>query len=114
MLDNQGDLGYTVVIGNEETEPKANAMLITYHIRQRLARRRGNQFYKDKSIREAATFCGAEPTEHDTEWQYRRTHTKSDGFTFRKFDKFELVDGEIVERFNEVTLKSCGNCAEKI
>lgn len=37
----------------------------TPHIRQRLRPRGGNQFYRDRSERTAATMCGAEVTEVD-------------------------------------------------
>ena len=44
-------------------------MRIIYHIRHRLTPRGGNQFYRDKRVREVATLCGAEPTEYDAGWR---------------------------------------------
>lgn len=45
---------------------------MTYHIRQRLTPRGGNQFYKDRSDRKSETFCGAPCTEYDAAWADRK------------------------------------------
>lgn len=37
----------------------------TFHIRKQLAKRGGNQFYRDRSIREAGTLCGEPVTIND-------------------------------------------------
>jgi hypothetical protein len=36
-----------------------------FHIREKLAKRGGNQFYRDRSVRTTATLCGAPITEFD-------------------------------------------------
>lgn len=38
---------------------------IIFHIRRALAKRGGNQYYKDKSVRKPETYCGAPVTEFD-------------------------------------------------
>ena len=43
-----------------------------FHIRQRLAPKGGNSFYKDRSIRPTSTFCGAPVTEWDASWAERK------------------------------------------
>lgn len=40
-------------------------METVFHIRKRLRRRGGNQFYRDTAIRETSTFCGAPVTGYD-------------------------------------------------
>jgi hypothetical protein len=42
--------------------------VVTYHIRHRLRRLRGNQFYLDRNPRETSTFCGAPVTCYDASW----------------------------------------------
>ena len=39
-----------------------------YHIRRRLKKQRGNQWYKDRSNRSNGTYCGAGYTDHDIVW----------------------------------------------
>ncbi len=39
-----------------------------YHIRKRLRRRGGTQFYLDRGERRAETICGAAVTDHDVPW----------------------------------------------
>ena len=41
-----------------------------YHIRRRLRRRRGNQFYRDRSIRKSESYCG-EMTADDIFWNWK-------------------------------------------
>ena len=41
------------------------------HIRLRLRPRRGSQWYRDKSERGPATYCGAPCTEYDVPWRDR-------------------------------------------
>lgn len=36
-----------------------------YHVRRKLRRQRGNQFYRDKSDRGRGTYCGADCGEYD-------------------------------------------------
>ena len=36
-----------------------------FHIRKRLGRRGGSQSYRDKSVRQVETMCGASVTEYD-------------------------------------------------
>lgn len=45
--------------------------ILTYHVRRRLRRARGNQFYRDRSYRGMGTFCGANETQHDRDWAER-------------------------------------------
>ena len=40
-----------------------------YHIRRRRPRARGNQYYRDQSLRDAGTYCGEPETDHDIEWR---------------------------------------------
>ena len=41
----------------------------TFHIRRRLKRYRGRPgWYLDTSDRNAGTYCGADPTDHDRAW----------------------------------------------
>ena len=44
-----------------------------FHIRKRLRKLRGNQWYKDRDDRKVETYCQAEPTEYDVEWRYRKS-----------------------------------------
>jgi len=46
-------------------------MTTTFHIRQRLARRGGSRWYRDRSERATSTFCGAPVTEWDAPWKDR-------------------------------------------
>lgn len=39
-----------------------------FHIREQLAKRRGNQFYRDRSIRETSTLCGESVTAYDVQF----------------------------------------------
>jgi len=50
-----------------------------FHIRRRLKRYKGNQFYKDKNNRYAGTYCGADPTDHDISW-YQKSERFLDWF----------------------------------
>ena len=43
-----------------------------YHVRRRLRRARGNQFYRDRSDRGRGTFCGAPETGYDAAWAERK------------------------------------------
>lgn len=47
----------------------------TFHIRRRLTRARGNQFYRDQNNRDQGTYCGAEPTDHDIRWNWPAVDT---------------------------------------
>lgn len=46
--------------------------MTVYHVRQRLSRRGGSQFYRDRRERKAETFCGAACTEYDAAWADRK------------------------------------------
>ena len=39
------------------------------HIRRRLIRAKGNQFYKDQRDRNQGTYCGSDCTEFDISWK---------------------------------------------
>ena len=43
----------------------------TYHVVRRLPRRGGNQWYKDRSERDASNICGAARTLNDIPWRDR-------------------------------------------
>lgn len=45
---------------------------MVFHIRQRLSKLGGSQFYRDKRIRPTSTFCGAPCTEFDAGWADRK------------------------------------------
>lgn len=56
---------------------------IVFHIRHRLPRRGGNQFYRDRSPRVARTLCGAPVTEFDAGWgDHAVDWVNSDGQAF--------------------------------
>lgn len=40
-----------------------------YHIRRRLRRQEGNQYYKDYSNRGQGAYCGENYTDHDIKWR---------------------------------------------
>ena len=40
-------------------------MNVIYHIRRPLKKQKGNQFYRDRSIRSNGTYCGAPETSQD-------------------------------------------------
>lgn len=63
-------------------------MTIEFHIRKRLARRRGNQWYADRSVRTPSTFCGAAVTDHDVSWNDRA----------KRFDQWVPCEICVVER----------------
>lgn len=42
--------------------------MITFHIRRQLSRKRGSQWYKDKTVRTVSTYCGADVTQWDINW----------------------------------------------
>lgn len=49
---------------------------MTAHIRRRLERKGGNQWYKARGERHVATYCGAEPTSWDFDWRSKaQAHT---------------------------------------
>ena len=43
------------------------------HIRKKLVRKGGNQFYKDYSIRKSETLCGAKVTDKDVDFRTGKT-----------------------------------------
>jgi hypothetical protein len=52
----------------------------TFHIRIRLPRGGGNQYYKARPSSFAETFCGAEATSYDVDWRSKApTWTRDDG-----------------------------------
>lgn len=56
--------------------------MTTYHFRQRMPRKGGNSFYRDKADYSAyaKTFCGAVLTEFDADWKSRSLQwTNRDG-----------------------------------
>ena len=55
---------------------------MTYHIRRRMRKLRGNQWYKDRGERKVATSCGADVTAHDAEW-----NRKAETFTLELYGK---------------------------
>ena len=49
-----------------------------FHRRNRLAVRRGSQWYRDKAIRTTSTVCGAPVTEFDCAWNDKMVAWKRD------------------------------------
>ena len=43
--------------------------MAVFHIRRRMPRRGGNQYYLDRSNRPVFTYCGAPVTEYDDNWR---------------------------------------------
>ena len=43
------------------------------HIRQQLPRKGGNAFYRDTTVRQAHTLCGAAVTDRDVDYRYAST-----------------------------------------
>jgi hypothetical protein len=43
------------------------------HIRQQLPRKGGNSFYRDTTVRQAHTLCGAAVTDRDVDYRYAGT-----------------------------------------
>ena len=43
------------------------------HIRQQLPRKGGNAFYRDTTVRQAHTLCGAAVTDRDVDYRYAGT-----------------------------------------
>jgi len=50
-----------------------------FHIRNKLKKYRGSQWYKDNSDRYNGTVCGADPTDKDIMWHWKP----------KKWDKWE-------------------------
>ena len=44
-----------------------------FHIRRKLRKQKGNQFYKDYSDRSNGTYCGADMTDKDIAWNEKAT-----------------------------------------
>ncbi len=51
-----------------ETKDTGDDTMTIFHIRRRLRRRGGNQFYLDTSERKTATYCGENVTDYDISW----------------------------------------------
>lgn len=66
------------------------------HIRKKLRKLGGNQFYKDNSIRKAETLCGAEVTDRDVD--FKTGGTKS-------FKKWAIRDRFVCEECLKLRMK---------
>jgi hypothetical protein len=49
-----------------------------FHIRARLARKGGNQFYKARGVREVSTLCGAPVTAYDSSFAWKAAEWTND------------------------------------
>lgn len=57
-------------------------MNVIQHIRARLRSRGGNSFYRDNSIRETHTLCGAEVTDKDFAWRDKVVAWSNEGVDY--------------------------------